>query len=324
MSTASTPTEKEKDLEDESYNSKESGDKNIQAGDKVIVDSDGKVTKVVNGNGKPQGSTELPEGSTEVTVDYSSEKWNQDYTWKNNGVTFNIQRTGFDGNESKTATITTDKNVEVKYIAVKAASGYVLYEVPGGVLYAGVAYTVKTPDLGDGKEHAISHICLAGVGNEVLSETETLKLSGNATKSETMTAGSGLTLSFKTGETTTKTDEITEITRDWIRNWTNTTVNEGETPENPPVNPPVTPPKNPDPNSNLNIPDGEPPLTDISDGESPLTDIPDGESPLTDIPDMATPAKTGDLSALFLALSALSGAGLAGVSFIDRKKRDEE
>ena len=39
---------------------------------------------------------------------------------------------------------------------------------------------------------------------------------------------------------------------------------------------------------------------------------------------MATPAKTGDLSALFLALSALSGAGLAGVSFIDRKKRDEE
>ena len=39
---------------------------------------------------------------------------------------------------------------------------------------------------------------------------------------------------------------------------------------------------------------------------------------------MADVPKTGDASALWLALSVLSGTGLAGVNFLGRKKRDEE
>ena len=39
---------------------------------------------------------------------------------------------------------------------------------------------------------------------------------------------------------------------------------------------------------------------------------------------MAEVPETGDMSALWLALSALSGTGLAGVSLLGRKKQDEE
>ena len=61
------------------------------------------------------------------------------------------------------------------------------------------------------------------------------------------------------------------------------------------------------------IPDENPPTTDV-----PATDLEDPDVPLADVP------KTGDVSALWLALSALSGTGLAGVTFLGRKKRDEE
>ena len=76
------------------------------------------------------------------------------------------------------------------------------------------------------------------------------------------------------------------------------------------------------------IPDENPPTTDV-----PGTDIPDENPPTTDVPatDLEDPdvpladvPKTGDVSALWLALSALSGTGLAGVTFLGRKKRDEE
>ena len=48
-----------------------------------------------------------------------------------------------------------------------------------------------------------------------------------------------------------------------------------------------------------------------------MEEIPEEEVPLAAVP------KTGDASALWLALSALSGAGLAGVSLLGRKKREE-
>lgn len=70
------------------------------------------------------------------------------------------------------------------------------------------------------------------------------------------------------------------------------------------------------------------PGTDIPDGQTPTTDIPDENAPTTDIPEenppMAEAPKTGDLSALWLALTGLSGSGLAAVTFLDRKKRGEE
>ena len=85
-------------------------------------------------------------------------------------------------------------------------------------------------------------------------------------------------------------------------------------------------PSNPD----TDIPDEDTPTTDLPDvpGDTPSTDIPDEDTPTTDIPEEDTPMaevpKTGDLSALWLALTGLSGSGLAAVTVLGRKKRDEE
>ena len=87
-----------------------------------------------------------------------------------------------------------------------------------------------------------------------------------------------------------------------------------------------------DDDAHVTIPDDDTPTTDIP-GDIPSTDIPDGDTPTTDVPgtDLDNPdvpladvPKTGDASALWLALSALSGTGLAGVTFLGRKKHDEE
>ena len=68
-----------------------------------------------------------------------------------------------------------------------------------------------------------------------------------------------------------------------------------------------------DDDGGTNIPDEDTPTTDV-----PGADLEDPNVPLADGP------KTGNLSALWLALSALSGTGLAGVTFLGRKKHDEE
>ena len=84
----------------------------------------------------------------------------------------------------------------------------------------------------------------------------------------------------------------------------------------------------------LNISDEEIPLTNLPEEEVPLTNLPEEEVPLAEesseeeildeeVP-MAEVPETGDMSALWLALSALSGTGLAGVSLLGRKKQDEE
>ena len=87
-----------------------------------------------------------------------------------------------------------------------------------------------------------------------------------------------------------------------------------------------------DDDHHVTIPDDDTPTTDIP-GDIPSTDIPDGDTPTTDVPGtdlddpdvpLADVPKTGDASALWLALSALSGTGLAGVTFLGRKKHDEE
>ena len=72
------------------------------------------------------------------------------------------------------------------------------------------------------------------------------------------------------------------------------------------------------------IPDPETPLdpgtnpTDPGTPVAPGTDIPEENPPKADAPE------TGDISVLWLALTGLSGSGLAAVSFLGRKKRDEE
>ena len=56
------------------------------------------------------------------------------------------------------------------------------------------------------------------------------------------------------------------------------------------------------------------PLTDVPEEDVPLADLPEEEVPLAVLP------ATGDASALWMVLSALSGAGL----FLTRKKNEED
>lgn len=83
----------------------------------------------------------------------------------------------------------------------------------------------------------------------------------------------------------------------------------------------------PDPDDDEEIPDEDTPTTDIPDIDTPTTELPDEETPTTDIPEEETPLadvpKTGDVSALWLAMTALSGTGLAGVTFLGRKKKEQ-
>ncbi|MBQ8586035.1 MAG: Cys-Gln thioester bond-forming surface protein [Butyricicoccus sp.] len=60
------------------------------------------------------------------------------------------------------------------------------------------------------------------------------------------------------------------------------------------------------------------PEEDTPKAEIPAEDIPEEDVPLADVP------KTGDVSALWFALSALSGAGLVGLNLTGKKREDEE
>ena len=55
----------------------------------------------------------------------------------------------------------------------------------------------------------------------------------------------------------------------------------------------------------------------IPENPIPLIPMPETEVPLASVP------QTGDAAALWMALSALSGTGLAGVTFLGRKKRED-
>ena len=69
------------------------------------------------------------------------------------------------------------------------------------------------------------------------------------------------------------------------------------------------------------IPEDPTEFVDIEEEDVPLTDLPEeAEEILDDEVPLAVPPKTGDASALWMALSALSGAGL----FLVRKKREED
>ena len=78
----------------------------------------------------------------------------------------------------------------------------------------------------------------------------------------------------------------------------------------PPVEIPEEPPVDPEPPVEI-------PEEDVPTGETPVeppVEIPEEEVPTGDIP------ATGDASAIWMAMSAMSGAGL----FLARKKREDE
>ncbi len=102
------------------------------------------------------------------------------------------------------------------------------------------------------------------------------------------------------------------------------TVSGGTTPENPGTG--TDPAPGGGDGDSTTIPDENTPTTELPDEEPPTTEQPEEEP--TELPEEETPLaevpETGDWSALWLAMTALSGTGLAGVTFLGRKKRDEE
>ena len=79
---------------------------------------------------------------------------------------------------------------------------------------------------------------------------------------------------------------------------------------------------------NTEIPEEEPPLTDITDPDIPLAEVPDEDVPLTDVeePDipMSDVPKTGDSGnvVMWLILLAVSAAVLTGINLAERKARN--
>ena len=63
--------------------------------------------------------------------------------------------------------------------------------------------------------------------------------------------------------------------------------------------------------------DPEETVVEILPEDVPLTELPDDEVPLASVP------MTGDASALWMLMSVLSGASLAGVTVLGRKKIEE-
>lgn len=84
-----------------------------------------------------------------------------------------------------------------------------------------------------------------------------------------------------------------------------------------PPAPPVDIPEEPTPLAPLPGEDVTPEQP-APDADVPLTDLPDEEVPKADVP------KTGDASLLWLALSGLSGSGLAVLTLSDRRKKNKD
>lgn len=84
-----------------------------------------------------------------------------------------------------------------------------------------------------------------------------------------------------------------------------------------PPAPPVDIPEEPTPLAPLPGEDVTPERP-APDADAPLTDLPDEEVPKADVP------KTGDAALLWLALSGLSGAGLAVLTLSDRRKKNKD
>ena len=73
------------------------------------------------------------------------------------------------------------------------------------------------------------------------------------------------------------------------------------------------------------LPETEVPLEELPEAEVPLEELPEAEVPLAELPEIALPLsdvpQTGDVSALWAVMSALSGSGLAALAIGKRKIR---
>ena len=139
---------------------------------------------------------------------FNTHEWNPPYSGNYNGATITISNYTADGIEANTyAQITTDKDIYVGSIVVKASDGYITYTVPDGILYAGKTYIAKSvthAQSGAGgkgtKIHDISHVIIHDIGGLVPTAPSTPTDTGDTTTPATPAAS------------TTPTTPVTDIT----------------------------------------------------------------------------------------------------------------
>lgn len=275
------------------------------------------------------------------TEDWNEGSHNQNFTVGE--ATINIKANGTVKGENhkgqqtdlEVVTVTSDKTIKADYITVKAGNGYIRYAVPGGILVAGVEYTVvNIPNTATGKTSGISHVCVFGTGEKADIPTETITtetneiILGSAGQSREVTLNAGVELEFTVDEATkttnTRKESTTVTTRSWEEEYSNTYEVKDPDPKDPdpkdpdPENPdPKDPdPQDPDPEDpNPNNPPAPQPRLMVRERADNLVAIEDEAVPLADAP------KTGDFSAVLLVMSMASGSALA---VLNRKRKDEE
>jgi|GEM_PF-5186046 len=214
---------------------------------------------------------------------FNTHEWNPPYSGNYNGATITISNYTADGIEANTyAQITTDKDIYVGSIVVKASDGYITYTVPDGILYAGKTYIAKSvthAQSGAGgkgtKIHDISHVIIHDIGGLVPTAPSTPTDTGDTTTPATPT---------DTGDTTTPTTPTD--TGDTTTPTTPTDTGDTTTPTTPTDTGDTTTPATPTDTGDTTTPTTP---TDTGDTTTPTTPTDTGD---TTTP--TTPADTGD------------------------------
>jgi len=247
---------------------------------------------------------------------FNTHEWNPPYSGNYNGATITISNYTADGIEANTyAQITTDKDIYVGSIVVKASDGYITYTVPDGILYAGKTYIAKSvthAQSGAGgkgtKIHDISHVIIHDIGGLVPTAPSTPTDTGDTTTPATPT---------DTGDTTTPTTPTD--TGDTTTPTTPTDTGDTTTPATPTDTGDTTTPATPAASTTPTTP-----VTDITTPEVPLAELP-VTGTTTTVPEQpettediqeppvalaSTPPATGDMGLVWFLLASVSAAGV--------------
>ncbi|MBQ6720028.1 MAG: hypothetical protein IJN20_06755 [Oscillospiraceae bacterium] len=251
------------------------------------------------------------------TNSWNTGSHNQSFTVEGSGAKVNIQaadQNTADGRE--VVNVTTDKTIEADYIIIKAANGYIKYAVPGGILHAGVIYSVENDYNSEiGMTGGISHVTIWGSGEAVDIPEEEINriILGEAGQHREVVLNAGVNLNFEVDEaiktTNSSEEKTTTTTRTWGDSYSNSYEPSGGTPDPDPNNPG---PNNPDPTPN-NPPAPQSRIV-VRNVDNDLTEIDDEEVPLAKAP------KTGDVTTVLAAVSLFSAGGLVT---LNRKKKEE-
>ena len=284
-----------------------------------------------NGSGKFEGGTIAIDGNATVIAVSNGGKWAIDLSCDVSHVASAYQNMFLTVTEETTYSGDQEKRTDDKCETADYENGFIVImdgkevRVPGNYLCAAVTINgtdEKIFSIGidsAGKPHYYSYYGTHENQDDYAVEIDHLGEAGTDMKAggSTLASRSFLNVALRAGDEVPDEDPGTD----------------------PGTDPDPDPGTDPDEDTpTIDIPDGDAPLTDIPTTDIPTTDIPttdipDEDEPLTDIPTTDIPdedvplsdiPKTGDISALWLALAALSGTGLAGVSLLGRKKQDEE